>query len=478
MQSSEEARDRDGRIEVERTGEAGRESYRQAEAELAKLRVPLFLRQESPHDRLYIAGLDGTGNSMFDDAPAHWSTVAKIYEQIEEAKPPKVAAGYVEGTFTQEGVLRTPERLMDGPLGHTFDERVETAYFKLCVQAKEWLTEDPDAQIRVAGIGFSRGGEQVAALERMIHERGIRDPDDADYRVNRENLITRIKYADRPLLVQPGQTAQVALVIDPVQTGVAEHDRRLPPSTLTTFQLTAQHERRDLFKATLHVSLGLTEDDRSLNLVRPGSHGDMADTYSRNGLGIENFNLSIEFLNRLSDAPYLEKRPLPADPDQYVIHRSDQHMGGLYGTRGYDRDGIRDHVDTLAPQRLCRRGQVDDCNRKEAIDEVLDARFERRTGTSPPRTEKAVEGTAPDPADRSTWPGLNDLVEQASRAAAAGGGDPMSSVVSEYLRGPWARQFQADVARELAAREESPLHVTPRQTPPGESARELPAMVR
>ncbi|MCH6483131.1 DUF2235 domain-containing protein [Pseudoxanthomonas sp. LH2527] len=478
MQSSEEAQDRDGRIEVERTGEAGRESYRQAEAELAKLRVPLFLREGNAHERLYIAGLDGTGNSLFDDDPAHWSAVAKIYKQIEEARPPRVAAGYVEGTFTQNGWLRTPEKLFDGRFGHTFDERVETAYFQFCVQAKEWLREDPAAQIRVAGIGFSRGGEQMAALERMIHERGIRDPESADYRVNGENLITRIEYADRPLLVQPGVTPQVALMIDPVQTGVEEHDRRLPPSTLTTFQLTAENERRDLFKATLHVSLGFSEDDRSLNLVRPGSHGDMADTYSRNGLGIENFNLSVEFLNRLSDTPYLEKRPLPEDPDQYVIHRSDQHMGGLYGTRGYDRDGVRDHVDTLAPERLCRQAVVDDCNRKAPIDEALDAQFERRTGASSQATGKAVGGYVEEAADRSVWPGLNDIVERVSRAGPTSGGDPMSAVLGEYLRGPWARQFQADVARELAAREEPSMHVASPQSSPAEPARESPAAAR
>ena len=343
------------------------------------------------------------------------------------------------------------------------------------MQAKEWLREDPEAQIRVAGIGFSRGAEEIAALERMIHVRGIRDPDDADYRVNGENLITRIEYADRPLLVQPGLTPQVALLIDPVQTGVGEHDRRLPPSTLTTFQLTAENERRDLFKVTLHVPLGFSEDDRSLNLARPGSHGNMADTHLRNGLGIENYNLSVEFLNRLSDTPYLEKRPLPTDPEQYVIHRSDQHMGGLYGTRGYDRDGIRDQVDTLAPERLCRRGVVDDCNRKEPIDEALDAQFERRTGVSPPAPDKVMQ---PNAGDRSTWPGLNDLVEQASRAAAVRGSDPMSAVVSEYLSGPWARQFQADVERALAAREGQPLHMTPPQASPAEPARESPVPVR
>lgn len=306
----------------------------------------------------------------------------------------------------------------------------------------------------------------MAALERMIHERGIRDPEGADYRLNGENLITRIEYADRPLLVQPGLTPQVALLIDPVQTGVEEHDRRLPPSTLTTFQLTAENERRDLFKVTLHVAPGFSEDDRSLNLIRPGVHGNMADTYSRNGLGTENFNLSVEFLNRLSDTPYLEKRPLPTDPDQYVIHRSDQHMGGLYGTRGYDRDGVRDHVEALAPERLCRQAVVDDCNRKEPIDEALDARFERRTAPNPLPAQATPQDAG------QPWPGLNDLVAKASRAGASDPASVMPAVMEEYLRGPWARQFQAAVEKELAARDPAPL------APVGATRDEPPALAR
>ena len=37
------------------------ESYRLAEADLAKLRSPVLLHADSPHERLYIAALDGTG---------------------------------------------------------------------------------------------------------------------------------------------------------------------------------------------------------------------------------------------------------------------------------------------------------------------------------------------------------------------------------------------------------------------------------
>ena len=44
-----------------------------------------------------------------------------------------------------------------------------------------------------------------------------------------------------------------------------------------------------------------------------------------NGLGALSFNLGVEFLNWLSGRPYLETRPVPEDPAQFVIQRSDQH---------------------------------------------------------------------------------------------------------------------------------------------------------
>ena len=448
MGSGQPSGRRDGGVDAEPAFDSGRESYRRAEEGLSQLKVPVFLQESGSHERLYVAAMDGTGNSMFDDDPEQWSVVAKIYEQIEEQKHARISSGYVEGTYTQNGLLKTPEKWWDGRFGHTFDERVETAYLQFCEQAKKWLDEDPHAQIRLAGVGFSRGAEGIAALERVVHERGIRDPQGAKIERDAEGLVVRVEYADRPLLVEPGKTPQVALLFDPVSTGVEEHDRRLPPSTLTTFQITAQHERRDLFPSSEHVPAGFSEDHRNYNAWVAGAHSDIGDTYLRNGLGTESFNLGVEFLNRLSDRPYLEKRALPDDPDQYVIHRSDQHMAGLYGTKGFDRDGVRDHETQLAPDRSCRRGVVDDCNRKEPIDEALDAQVERRIGTS------ARQAGRPDSAmEQAARPGLNEIVEKVARDGMGNGAGLMPAVVAEYLRGPWAREFQAEIAKELAARD-------------------------
>lgn len=359
------------------------ESYRRAESDLARMRTPVLLHSDNPHERLYVAALDGTGNSMFDDKPHNWSAVARIYDQIERSNPSNIATGYVEGTFTQNGILSTPERLWDGRFGHTFEDRVETAYYQLCMQAKKWIDEDSQAQIRIVGVGFSRGGEEVAALERMIEERGIRDPAGAKVIKDHENLIISIQYADKPLLVAPGKTLQAALLFDPVATGVEEHDRRLPASTMSTFQITAANERRNLFKADDHIPPGFSEDGRNYNAGVAGAHSDIGNTYERNGLGLLSQNLGVSFLNRLSDHDFLPKQRIPDDPAQYVVHRSDQGMYGLYGTSGYDQDGLRDHVDNLAPASLCRTGAVRDCTRKDPISPELEEQLERRTVPAP-----------------------------------------------------------------------------------------------
>lgn len=391
------------------------DSYQQAEASLDRMRIPLLLHADNPHERLYVAALDGTGNSMFDDKPENWSVVAKIHNQIEKSKRENIAGGYVEGTYTQTGAMRTPERLYDGRFGHTFEDRVETAYLQLCVQAKTWLDEDPQAQIRVAGVGFSRGAEEVVALQRMIDERGIRDPEGADFKMDEEHLVTSIQYTDKPKLVAPGETLQSALLFDPVATGVEEHDRRLPPSTMSTFQITAEDERRNLFKANDHIPAGFSEDNRNFNATVGGAHSNVGDTYKQNGLGVRSLNLGVEYLNRLSDRDFLQKQAVPDNPAKSVVHRSDQGMYGLYGTSAYDKDGVRDHVNQLAPAALCKDGATIDCQRKEPISPELERQIERRTGPAPELPE--IKAPGPDAPARQSW---NPLFLQMTDAALSG----------------------------------------------------------
>src|SRR3546814_2171703 len=116
------------------------------------------------------------------------------------------------------------------------------------MRISDWSSDvcssDLDAKISTVGIGFSRGAEEVAALLRMIEERGIQDPTGAEYTYHKDGLIKDVEYT-RPPLVPPGQTVQAALLFDPVATGVKEHDQRLPSTVMSALQITAADERRD-----------------------------------------------------------------------------------------------------------------------------------------------------------------------------------------------------------------------------------------
>ncbi|HEY0505181.1 MAG TPA: DUF2235 domain-containing protein [Lysobacter sp.] len=357
------------------------DSYRRAEEEMAQMRIPQFLREANPHDRLFITGLDGTGNSKYKESPERWSVVAKANEHLiglsDDVKK-YVAAGYVQGTFTQDNpLLRYP----DGAFGHSFEERVETAYYQFCEQAGKWLREDPQAQIRIVGVGFSRGAEEVAALTRMVHERGIQNPETAEVRWNQaERIVTHVAYHGPPL-IPPGQTLQAALLLDPVSTGVTEHDRRLAPSVVSALQITAQDERRDQFKSNLLLQPGVSEDGRFANVLVGGAHSDVGDTYTTNGLGTLSYNASVAFLNRFSDTPLLERRQEPEAPSMYAVHRSDR--GSILWTARSFRDGARDTRDDLAPSSACAPVTAEQCRRREPADPALGRRADELTPAMP-----------------------------------------------------------------------------------------------
>lgn len=150
--------------------------FDEARRQLSQQRVPVFLHAGNPDERLFIACFDGTGNDANRD-PSHKTNIGLIYDQVAEARKQgrqELQAGYVEGPGTQRNVII---RLLDGATGFTYDARLEQMYGKLIVQAKAWLRENPNARIRLADIGFSRGAEEAALFTRMVGDLGIADPD-------------------------------------------------------------------------------------------------------------------------------------------------------------------------------------------------------------------------------------------------------------------------------------------------------------
>lgn len=272
---------------------------------------------------------------------------------------------------------------------------------------------------------------------------------------DKERLVRQIDYGDRPALVPPGKTLQAVLLFDPVATGVKDEDRRLADSVVSGLQITAEDERRDQFDSTDLLPPGFSEGGRFLNHTVGGSHSDVGDTYVLNGLGTRSFNAGVDYLNALSDRPFLHKRALPEDPSHHVVHRSDQHLWGLYTTFGYRDDGIRDRHRDLAPQALCGRGAAGDCRSKDPMDPALDAGLQRRgaaLGAVPAAPEPwARDGLGPTSAGRAApaTSFLDGVLDRLSRGAAERDDIAMRSAAADYMASPFGRAFGGEAAQRL-----------------------------
>lgn len=395
-------------------------SYKAASAELSRFLTPTF--HGAPASRLFVAAFDGTGNSMYKDAPENHTNVAEIVKQIEASQVPGIGYGYVEGVGTQGGL----DGLLDLAEGHTYQARLEAMYVQFVTEAKNWIDENPGVEIQVASIGFSRGAEQAAGFARLVHERGIQDPEGMVVKRDANGLIESVEFT-RPPLVEPGRTPQAVGLFDPVGTGAPrDHDRRLPPSVLSGFQITAEDERRNLFQSTWLLDPGVTDQGRFLNVTVGGAHSNIGGSYQLNGLSIRSGNLMVDYLNSLSSEPFLTKRAEPTSPELNVVHRSEEHQF-FYRTSVYDEAGTRGTVETLAPASLCRL----DCLDAEPRDGAMAARFDfRPVSIMPPPA--SPDGPAADMALRDAHSRLDGL---------------LSGKIDAAIQSAWSR----DVAAEASA---------------------------
>lgn len=71
-------------------------NYAEGREQLEAFQEPVLLHAGSPHERLYIAALDGTGNDVIHD-PDHATNVGLIAKQIQASQNPNLGVGYVPG---------------------------------------------------------------------------------------------------------------------------------------------------------------------------------------------------------------------------------------------------------------------------------------------------------------------------------------------------------------------------------------------
>jgi hypothetical protein len=432
--------------------------YQDASVALSRFQAPVFLHSGDPHERLYVAAFDGTGNDKFKD-PLHATNVAKIENQLEELIDngrEDIGAGYVTGPGTEDHAAR---RVLDGAIGFTHGARVEAMYGQFLTKVAEWFREDPHATIRLADIGFSRGAEEAASFARLVYERGIQDPSGVVYTRNSHGDITHVEYT-KPPLVPPGKVAQAVGLFDPVGTGapINDYDRRLPPSVISGLQIFSKDEHRGLFKSDHIIDPGLTPDGRFLGVLVPGAHSDVGGGYLLNGLSIRSGNLMVDYLNALSDRPFLEKSPEPTDPRLNVVHRSTEGMLLYRVWNKVDRLAPEGYHTLEAPRHHHHGYRVaGDPYNAEPRDEALSQQFEfrsvaiapvpgdaRDTAMQPPAIDTSPTGTE---ASRLPTPASVDaMIERLYQAALSRDDRAMDAVADDYLQSPqggdWWRQIQ------------------------------------
>src|SRR5690554_5099478 len=211
-----------------------------ARERMGQVRAPVLL--ESADDRLFFVAMDGTGNSRYRDRPENHTVVNRIESALASLDDSAIATSYIEGVGTQRDFLI---RSVDGARAVTLDTRAEKAYYELCVQAKTWREQNPDARIGVAGSGFSRGAESLAIVGRLVDERGIRDPTGVDATFDKDGVLTSIFWPDIPPLEPPGSIPSAFVLIDPVSTGQFHTERKLPASNVGLVQFTSWLEHRN-----------------------------------------------------------------------------------------------------------------------------------------------------------------------------------------------------------------------------------------
>lgn len=353
-------------------------------------RVPVLQRTESAHEYLFVVMFDGTGQDA-DNAGQRPTNIGHLREQVYELsldRSQRIGGHYVEGIGTQTQLV---PRLFDQWRPFTWDEKIAEAYVELSRQTRRWKEHNPDAQVRVAGVGYSRGAVLSAGLARLVDEHGILHPEDLRFGHEANGNLT--VGSDRPPLVPPGQTAQALALLDPVATNMPKgFDARVPPSVVSALSIAAAHERRTSFPHQTIIEPGLSQDRRFASVLMPGGHSNIGGGAAEAGLESMAHNRLVDYLNGLRDRPVFEYRDLPDDPAQYTVFQA----RGVTAVPGLDRDSLRDTRSELANCTV-----VDLCRNAEPMDTVLAGQFEYRhlpslaAGPAFPEPSHTVSHAAP-----------------------------------------------------------------------------------
>ncbi|TDK20321.1 DUF2235 domain-containing protein [Luteimonas aestuarii] len=425
--------------------------YEQARSTQHLHEVPVLQRSDNRHEYLFFGLFDGTGQDA-DNPKQLLTNVGLLREQLNILRDDpdnRIGYDYVAGIGTQSNPLA---RYKDALIPHSWAGRIENAYLELATQTKIWREQDPDAQIRVAHVGYSRGAVLSVGLARLVDQYGIANPDDLRFGRDAHGNIT--VQGPHPPLVEPGQAAQAMGLYDPVATHLPDDfDARRPGSVISAVAMAAAHEQRVAFPHQAILQPGLSSDRRFANLLMPGGHSNVGGGNRDPGAETMAFNSMADYLNGLRDTPLFTHRPLPDDPDQYTVHQA----RGPTAVPGLDRSGLREVRQDLANCKI-----VDPCRDGEPVNRALAEQFEYRrlqpTAPLPALAPAQRQGAAQQAEQPQRMTSFADPhVDRAYSALLAGDSDQLDRIAIEFAQSPAGRHM-AQQGDQWLARQQATEH--------------------
>jgi hypothetical protein len=351
---------------------------------MTQIPVPTLRHTDNPHEYLFFAFMDGSGQDINKPKLGRPTNVGWLYRQAEKLEDEpglRIGAGYAAGIGSQRFALA---RAVDGAMALTWADGIEKMYVDFAEQSEKWLRQDPEAQISVAGLSYSRGSVQEAGFHRLVDRYGIADWRDLKFGRDEQGNITI--ESRLPPLVPPGQVAQVTFLLDPVGTNMPHnYDARLPPSVISRVSTLASTEQRELYRHHAINDPGMSPDGLSLNVPAPGRHSNLGGGNREPGVEILVGNRAADYLNLLSDKPLFEKRPVPQNLSAFTIYQAQGVTAG-WGLK-IDHDRVRNLHEELANCKI-----VDPCRDSEPVNRELAGKFEYRQIQFDPREQAQLQG--------------------------------------------------------------------------------------
>jgi len=176
--------------------------FDQAQYLVENLQVPSGYSSSDPQHFMFSSTFDGTWNDR--EVMKNPTVPAKLEMLIslENQQNNNFRTLYQDGVGT-EGLI---DRFLGGASGNGSEARAEAAYDEFISHANTWRMANPDAEISVVILAFSRGAASGRHYANLVEKRGVPDLSSAvittEYDFDNSEDVTTTTYSQN--LIEPG----------------------------------------------------------------------------------------------------------------------------------------------------------------------------------------------------------------------------------------------------------------------------------